>query len=123
MDSQSLYNFIMLCPNCVSMWKKIHTNKYAEGRYPFIVQKRLGNFYKKLMSTKPAAEKMKISQQKMEMSYKDKKDKDTGERVYKKFVVDIQQYNEINPEFSKINVGSSDKLKEKNGKKWEKFSK
>jgi len=119
----SIYNYIMLCPNCVSMWKKIHTNKYAEGRYPYIVQKRLDNFYKKLISTKPAAEKMNISQKKIEMSYRDKKNKDTGQKVYKKFVVDIQQYNKINPEFSKINAGSSDELKQENKKKWEKFGK
>ena len=66
---------------------------------------------------------MNISQKKIEMSYRDKKNKDTGQKVYKKFVVDIQQYNKINPEFSKVNAGSSDELKQENKKKWEKFGK
>ena len=117
----SIFNFIMMCPNCETMWKRINTKKYADGKYPTIMQKRLNKFHNILTCTIPAAEKMNISQKRIKKSYKSKKDKKTGGRNYDTFVVDVKEYNKIDPTFSRIEVGGKEELKEKNKKLWKKF--
>jgi len=117
----SIYNWIMLCPNCESMWTKIHTKKFAQRGYSEIVQQRLENFHSKLISTKPAAIRARIDQKPIELSWKSKKKKN-GQRIYEKFRCSIQNWNPTNPIYSLCNVGSPEELAKRAKKFWEKFS-
>ena len=117
----SIYNWIMLCPNCESMWKKIHTKKFARGGYAPIIQKRCENFHKKLTDTMPAALRAQINQKPIQLNWKGKK-QENGQRTYLQFEALIKVWNRQNPVYSICSVGNPEQLKKKIGKLWEKFA-